>query len=111
MGESIPLPEDEREHPMYIAIRYWLTAAIGLIFLVMFISNLVVAVYGLEFGTAFILFQFVIPYGVLSVGIASLRYLGKYVWIRTCKKVYGDQWMQIAAEIHGSEKEESQGQG
>ena len=58
-----------------------------------------------------ILFRFVIPYGVLSVGIASLRYLGKYVWIRTCKKVYGDQWMQIAAEIHGSEKEESQGQG
>ena len=132
LSESIPLPEDEREHPMYIAIRYWLTAAIGLIFLVMFISNLVVAVYGLEFGTAFveflyvteiqyivsccmlcvqILFQFVIPYGVLSVGIASLRYLGKYVWIRTCKKVYGDQWMQIAAEIHSSEKEESQGQG
>ena len=104
LSEAIPLPEDERLHPMTWETRYWATGIFGIIFLIMFASNVIVAVEGYEFGTAYIMFNFVIPYSSLGLGITFMPFVGKWIWFRSAKKHYGENWQQ---ELFGDETEEN----
>jgi len=74
-----------------LGLTYFLTA----IFVVMFVSNLVVAILGLKFGVAFIIINYVIPYGTLGIGMQLMKPLGRYFWVSAAEKEYGPNWQQV----------------
>ena len=94
MRENIPTPPDPKQHPMFSAMQYWLNAVMVLIFLIMFACSLAVSITDME-GIGFILLGYVVPYGVLVVGIACLKPLGKWIYIRTAEKEYGENWPSV----------------
>lgn len=95
MADWIPLGENERLHPMMKDLRRSLTFLLGVLFFIMFASNLAVAIIGSEFGTTYVILNFVVPYGALAVGIPFMRWIGKYIWIQSAQRHYGDDWEQI----------------
>eukprot|EP00929_Paragymnodinium_shiwhaense_P107401 TRINITY_DN7349_c0_g1_i10.p1 TRINITY_DN7349_c0_g1~~TRINITY_DN7349_c0_g1_i10.p1 ORF type:complete len:274 (-),score=19.87 TRINITY_DN7349_c0_g1_i10:181-1002(-) len=79
---SIPLNDDPRTDPMVRAVQRDCTLFVGAIFVVMEVCNLTVAFLGLKVGTAFILLNFVVPYGTLAVGLVLIQSVGKRAYIQ-----------------------------
>lgn len=95
MADWIPLGADERIHPMMTDLRFYLTLVMGGIFAVMFGSNLAVAILGSEFGTTYVILNFVVPYGTLAIGMLAMRKgLDKYIWERSAVIHYGEKWVE-----------------
>lgn len=57
-ADSVPPPWDERHVPMHNAVARQFTMMLGVIFVVIFASNLVVALLRLEFGTLYVALNF-----------------------------------------------------
>jgi hypothetical protein len=93
----MPPPEDERFQPMndYVPLQF-LTIAMTCVFEIMFVSNLIVAAAGREFGTLYVLFNFVFPYAALvDIGVVSMPYVPKRMWYVSAKETYGENWEEV----------------
>jgi len=96
MEDVIPLGEDPRFHPITKGLAKDLTVLLAGVFFIMFASNLIVALLELEVGLAFVIFNFVIPYGALgSFMIIVPMCGGEQIWMRNARKVYGDKYEEV----------------
>lgn len=95
MADWISLGDDERLFPMMRDLRKELTVVLSGIFLVMFGSNLAVAIIGSEVGPTYVVLNFVVPYGTLLLGIRVMYRMGTSVWEKSARKHYGENWRDI----------------
>ena len=87
--------EDEREAVVMHDLRVSLTYMLGGIFVIMFVSNLVIAIRDEDFGTIYVIFNFVIPYGSLAIGIRLMHKLGPYFYEKSAERHFGENWKEI----------------
>jgi len=106
LTDFIPLGDDERLHPVTKDVIVGMTMFLGTIFVIMWASNMVVALRKLEVGTQYVIFNFVIPYGTLGMGIFAMKSFGMYFWVQSAEKHYGENWKQTL--FPDEEKDEKQ---
>ena len=109
MHDFIGMGTDERTHPMMKDMIRTLTYVLSVIFLIMFVSNLIIALMKLEVGTLYVVLNFVIPYGSLAIGIQLMYPLGKYIWTQSAIDHYGEDYETIL--FPNNDKTKNSGQG
>lgn len=96
MEDAFPLGDDPRMHPIMKGFAKDLTVLLSGVFLIMFASNLIVALCELEVGLPFIIFNFFIPYGALGSFMMILPLCGgKQIWMRNARKIYGEKYWEV----------------
>lgn len=96
MEDAFPLGEDPRLAAIMKGLAKDLTALLALVFFIMFASNLIVALLEMKVGLAFVIFNFIIPYGALGSFMIILPICGgKQIWVRNAKKLYGEKYWEV----------------
>jgi hypothetical protein len=96
MEDAFPFGEDPRMHPIMKGFAKDLTVLLALVLFIMFSSNLIVALFEMKIGLAFVTLNFIIPYGALGSFMIILPICGgKMIWVRNAKKIYGEKYWEV----------------
>lgn len=96
MEDAVPLGEDPRMRAIMKGLAKDLTVLLAGVLFIMFASNIIVAVFEMEVGLAFIIFNFIIPYSALGSFMIILPLCGgNQIWVRNAKKLYGEKYWEV----------------